>query len=905
MLRIVQARSAAQAKSYYSHSDYYTEGQELAGVWRGKGADRLGLASLVEKHQFDALCDNRHPATGEQVTAAQRGDRTVGYDFNFHAPKSLSLLHALTDDPALLTAFQASVDETMRLIEADAQARVRKGGVEADRTTGELVWTRFDHLTARPIDGVPDPHLHSHCFVLNMTFDGHEDRWKAGQFRALKQDAPYYQAAFHAGLTARLRGLGYAIEVTRDGWEVAGFSTATLDDFSRRTKQIEAVAREAGITDADEKSALGAKTRQGKAKQLTMPELRALWTDRLAAGEQDALPVRSDTPVPAAGPDPRAALDFACRHLFERASVVAERQLAAEMLKAGLGRFSAAEALATIRDSDVIIRELNGRRLATTREVLAEEERLIAVARDGRGQCDALNGAEAAADRRGLSAGQQAAVKHVLSSPDRVMLIRGAAGAGKTTLMTEAAAAIERGGRRVYAFAPSAAASRGVLRSEGFAQADTVARLLVDTRLQQETRGQVLWIDEAGLLGSKAMRQVFDLADRNDCRVILSGDRKQHGAVERGAVLKVLETQAGLPVAEVKEIMRQRGADREAVALLADGRTEEGFDRLDALGWVKEVPTAERYHRLAADYVAAVGAGKTALVVSPTHAEGARVTAAVRAALREAGMLTGDDHALTAFTRVDLTEAQRGVVTSYRAGDVLQFHQNAKGYTTGDRLTVAQGTADSGRPGRPVPGVPPGGPKRRRRGPGADHQGRHGRRTATSWRPAPSTPSPASRKAGDLKLANGWVVGQGLRPPGPRVRGHQPRQPGPDGGPRVHRPVGGIVGGERPERAILRLRQPRPTVGDRVHRRRGRVAGGHRPHRGPAGGHRPGGIPCQHPRPPAAAAGAGPRPPPPRPGGPFGLGNGRSPVAELPTLADRLQARRTANPADDDPDLGR
>ena len=759
MLRIVQARSAAQAQSYYAHSDYYAEGQELAGVWRGRGADRLGLSGVVEKHQFDALCDNRHPATGEQVTAARRGDRTVGYDFNFHAPKSLSLLHALTDDPALLAAFRESVDETMRLIEADAQARVRKGGVEADRATGELVWARFDHLTARPIDGVPDPHLHSHCFALNMTFDGHEGRWKAGQFRSLKQDAPYYQAAFHAGLTARLRGLGYEIQPTPAGWELAGFSPATLDAFSRRTKQIEGIARDAGITDAAEKAALGAKTRQGKAKQLAMPELRALWADRLAAGDPTDLPVPSHTPVPATGPDARAALGYACRHLFERASVVAERQLATEMIKAGLGRFSAAEALATIRDSDVIVRELNGRRLATTRGVLAEEGRLIAVARDGRGQCDALNAPEADTERAGLTAGQQAAVRHLLSSPDRVMLVRGAAGAGKTTLMTEAVAAVERGGRRVFAFAPSAAASRGVLRAEGFAAADTVARLLVDTRLQEETRGQVLWIDEAGLLGSTAMRRVFDLAERNDCRVVLSGDRKQHGAVERGAVLRVLETQAGLPVAEVKEIQRQRGAYKEAVALLADGRTEEGFDRLDALGWVKEVPANERYQQLADDYVATVGAGKTALVVSPTHAEGAKVTAAIRDALRAAGTLTGEGHTLHALTRVDLTEAQRGVATSYRPGDVLQFHQNARGFRAGDRLTVTAGkpipVEQAGRfqVFRPAALTVAVGDRLRITHGGRSTDG-HELENGSVYAVAGFT------KQGDLKLANGWVVGK-------------------------------------------------------------------------------------------------------------------------------------------------
>jgi hypothetical protein len=129
--------------------------------------------------------------------------RAVGYDFNFHAPKSVSVLHALTDDGRNLAAFQQAVDETMTLIEADAQTRVRIGGRHEDRTTGELVWGRFDHFTSRPVDGIPDPHLRSHCFVLNATFDSEEGRIKAGQFRALKRNAPFDQAAFHADLARR------------------------------------------------------------------------------------------------------------------------------------------------------------------------------------------------------------------------------------------------------------------------------------------------------------------------------------------------------------------------------------------------------------------------------------------------------------------------------------------------------------------------------------------------------------------------------------------------------------------------------------------------------------------------------------------------------------------------------
>src|SRR5262249_19808957 len=141
-----------------------------------------------------------------------------------------------------------------------------------------------------------------------------------------------------------------------------------------------------------------------------------------------------------------------------------------------------------------------------------------------------------------LNPGQEAAVKHVLTSHDRVMAIRGLAGTGKTTLMKQAVAEIEaQSGERVFTFAPSADASRGTLRKEGFKQAQAVAHLLENEVLQERLRGQVIWIDEAGLLSVPDMAKVFALAGRLDARVILSGDSGQHMAVNRGDSLRLLE----------------------------------------------------------------------------------------------------------------------------------------------------------------------------------------------------------------------------------------------------------------------------------------------------------------------------------------------------------------------------
>lgn len=336
------------------------------------------------------------------------------------------------------------------------------------------------------------------------------------------------------------------------------------------------------------------------------------------------------------------------------------------------------------------MRVLMGERLVTTREVLDEERRMIAFARDGRGNCRPLGDGEYTVRRDWLGEDQRAAVRHVLESPDRVIAVRGAAGVGKTSMMQEAVEAIEAFGRRVFTFAPSANASRGVLREEGFAEADTVARLLVDEKLQSGIRGQVIWIDEAGLLSSRTTARLFEVAERLDARVILSGDRRQHGSVERGAVLRLLEEEAGVVPVEIREIRRQTGEYRDAVRALSIGRIEEGVRRLDRLGWIREVADGERYQMLAKDYVSATTGGKSALVVSPTHLEGEWITDEIRGELKRLGQLRGQERRVERLVPANLTEAERGDPLNYERGDVLVFHQNAKAHRKGERLVVGE-----------------------------------------------------------------------------------------------------------------------------------------------------------------------------------------------------------------------
>lgn len=695
MLRIIQNSSAAGAKSYYSTADYYTEGQELIGQWRGAGAERLGLRGTIERGDWDALCDNRNPETGRVLTPRQKQNRRIGYDFNFHVPKSVSLVYGLTRDERILEGFRESVEATMGEMETEMKTRVRSKGRDEDRTTGSMVWGEFVHLTARPVDGIPDPHLHAHCFVFNTTWDGEESRWKAGQFADLKRDAPYFEAVFHSRLARRLEGLGFSIERTRKSWELAGVPRTAIKTFSRRTALIEEKARERGIVDPADKGDLGAKTRGRKRKDLTLDELRQEWRSRLGREERDAI---EGIPGQAtAGFEPEngwaasQAVVLALEHCFERSSVLPERRVLTEALKRSYGQATPEAVRRAFAEYDLLGAEQGSERLVTTTAVLDEERQMVAFAREGRGACSPFGETPHVFARDWLKAGQRKAVDHLLGSRDRVTLIRGAAGVGKTAMMQEAVEAIERAGTRVFTFAPSADASRGVLRQEGFPDADTVARLLLDERLQEQVRGQAIWIDEAGQLGTRTMAQVFELADRLDARVILSGDRRQHGSVERGAALRLLEEEAGIVPAEIREIQRQKGDYREAVQALSEGKTEAGFRQLDRLRWIREAPSTERYQVLARDYVETVREGRTALVVSPTHLEGEWITDDIRAQLRAAGQLQGDERLYRVLENANLTEAERRDAVNYSPGDAVVFHQNAKGFTKGQRMTASDG----------------------------------------------------------------------------------------------------------------------------------------------------------------------------------------------------------------------
>jgi ATP-dependent exoDNAse (exonuclease V) alpha subunit len=169
------------------------------------------------------------------------------------------------------------------------------------------------------------------------------------------------------------------------------------------------------------------------------------------------------------------------------------------------------------------------------------------------------------------------------------------------------------------------------LERDGFKRVQTLSALLAKREL---ARDAVLLVDEAGQIGGKQMHALLRLAQDNHARLILSGDTRQHGAVEASDALRAIEKYAGLDAIELTNIRRQNPAlaksiaererikqSRQAVEAARDGHQAQSFHLLNQLKAIEQCTLADQHEKLAARYLALVKEHQSCAVVSQSWDE--------------------------------------------------------------------------------------------------------------------------------------------------------------------------------------------------------------------------------------------------------------------------------------------
>jgi len=692
MLRITQLTSAKSAGQYFSRSDYY-DAEQLKGKWYGKAATQLGLRGEVSQSDFEQVLNNQFPHdASKSITPRTRFDRRPGWDFTFTVSKSASIVYAITGDPKILEALQTSVEATLSEMEQDVLTRVHNDNRMTTERTGNMLFATFLHKEARPVDGFPDVSLHIHAVAPNMTYQN--GQFKAADIHLIKQDAPYYQARFESRFAHAMRELGWGVVRNGKHYEIQGVSREIIERFSARTMQIEAEAKRRNITNAKQKAALGAKTREAKSQGIRPDALPFAWRMKLSQQETNTILRDSrQAPVTVSQTEPaHLALRHAARHHFERESVVRVRDLKVTALQHAYG-LAPPEVVDQVFDRlDLVQRGSHEHHRATTRVIVDEERQILLLARQGRNSIAPVN-PDYRIQQDFLSQEQREAVENLVSSSDAVQVLIGRAGVGKSTIAEELRKATADKGMPLVMVAPTSKAVE-VLKKDGH-NAISLAQLLVDQRQQEAASNGFVFLDEAGLVGSEDMLKFLNLASSIGARVCLSGDDRQHSAIGRGRVLALLEAEAGIKPVEIQTIRRQAGTFREIVEDFSRHEITKGFSGLETLGWIHESPGDERFRQIADRFADATTNSEKALVIAPTHAEREKVGQAIRQELKERQLVGQDDHLLKTLSAKGWTTAQKQDGSNYRRGDVVEFHRKAPGFDAGERATVVKSSGDS------------------------------------------------------------------------------------------------------------------------------------------------------------------------------------------------------------------
>jgi hypothetical protein len=603
----VYAGSAAAARAYLEADrgradDYYlTEGTGLARRFvarDGRVAERAPLTGET----YETWVAGRDPDTGDPRGWLRTDERAVRFvEVVVNGPKSWSLAAAMHDDVA--AAYDAAQDraaaQIMGWLADHATTRVgpRGGQVQVPVEFLEAVTVR--HYTSR----AGDPHRHLHLQIGARVFAA--EQWRGLHTVGVRDFLAAINGIGHAAVAcdpqfrAALAAHGYTLDATGEIQEIAEYTGA----FSARAAQIgrnlDRYEREWMAAHPGEQpgpalrrawdARAWAEGRPDKVIPRSGADLVARWRAELASlGYHDPAQPVALAPTPIGALDREAAVDTvltrlaAGRSAWNAADVrgEVERLIAAKGVIADPAvRLELAEDLtARALDRCVPLVDREGVpehvRSWTSRPVLDVEADLRTrfAARAGQPPLGAPRPAPLPAGvLERLDAGQAAAVA-VLAGDRRLVVVEGAAGAGKTITLAAARDLLERQGRRLVVVTPTLKAAQ-VARAEVGATTGSAASLVFAHGWRWDEHGEwtrlvpgevdpvtgrihtgpaegtrlrpddLLIVDEAGMLDQDTARALFTVADEAGARLALLGDRHQLAAVGRGGVLDLAAAQ--------------------------------------------------------------------------------------------------------------------------------------------------------------------------------------------------------------------------------------------------------------------------------------------------------------------------------------------------------------------------
>ncbi|MBV8436909.1 MAG: relaxase domain-containing protein, partial [Silvibacterium sp.] len=417
-------------------------------------------------------------------------EHIAAWDFTIAPHKSYSVTALVGGDRGIIEDHQEAVRVALDAGEKYTQARM--GNTNAPVTTANWAAALFLHDTARPVEGrAPNPHLHTHAVVFNMTEAG--DKIRSVQAHEWYRIQSYISAIYHAEMAYRARKRGYELEHGRNfSTRIKGYTDEYLRAVSARTEEIEREKAGKGLIGAEADERVNKRLREAKqswdqqtlqAEHRREAEEYGNDPDRVvtAARQRQAQQISEEQRWTMA----QTAVDYAKQRLYDAQAVVDQYELMRDALRFGLGHLRLVDVERAFehrlaQQEKEFVRVGHYRENApgaryTTEEMRRLEIDAIDLVRK-RGSSEPIaphltRDQFRAEYKQRLSNGRKIVLNNaqmwmaynVLTTRDQYMIVRGAAGVGKSAAMEPVAEMARRvSGYEVHGIAPTGVAANNL-----------------------------------------------------------------------------------------------------------------------------------------------------------------------------------------------------------------------------------------------------------------------------------------------------------------------------------------------------------------------------------------------------------------------------------------------------------
>ena len=703
MLARPKITTSNAARNYFEKDTYFINNEFEQGSFYGKLKDDLGLKEFNLK-DFDSILLAKNPKTNEPMLKLNSKDldengerKRAACDLTFAADKSVSILYETLDEKRkaeIRKAFNSSIDKALNYIEENYSYQKDRNIIHGKKANSKMLFTRFDHSESRD----NDMHLHQHCLAMNFVQDKN-GKYKSVEFNQIMMNHQLIGQIQRNELAKELQKIGYEVEITDikvGSFKLKNVEKSLSKQFSSRSEAIKEEMGKSGQTSYKATHTAQKQTAKWKDKNKNRVKIQEENIKKLQEVGADIEKIQEKNEnLQIKSLNPKEILELAFEDITNKSSVFKKEDILKQALKIALTSDISIQDLQKEFENYKELITINAEKNQyTTVEILEKEDyifsksenRTFNISEDKDYIESKIKEFE---QEKGydLKAGQSELIHTILSDEAKYIIAQGVAGAGKSTSLSIINQVVNEKNKRIVALAPTGTATDNLAKEANIQESYTLAKFIQENGM--DIKDALIIIDEAGMMGLRDTHSLFKIAEKNNLKLLFSGDKNQKKSIQQGDVFKSM--QKGFRTVTLDEGNRQKtDILKQAVSQILEKDITGALDTLkdstkeisnlrDRLEFAKEEYLKDR---------------KNSLLITTTNIDRKELNALIRAELIRNKEIT-DSQTFDTREIPSMSALEKRRSLYYQKGERVYLSKNLGSISAGREATIKEVNQDN------------------------------------------------------------------------------------------------------------------------------------------------------------------------------------------------------------------